>query len=569
MPDWTTFLDPMFPFWAHIGFYEQKYPGAKGDNVYDGYRIDYSHDPIKWSLVAGSGDVFENHPNDVSKYATIIPNGQSCVVEAKKALPKDATLILVARTTIRGEEAAIAIHTIAERALDVDRNYSKEYSFIAINPRASLLGWGVNYKSDHADDTPIANEWRDVVFREALEQWMTKRKHGTIAWCNLQKIDGEYINVGSSMVRMKLIFDGFLGIPLEKWVGAKSEDGYSDFTVVNDSSYKGSGWESVWKKIGRGQPFLVVLAEYFKGVYEGSENCEFDGPFTVAASGVPYWYSKYPIGNDHTFILQTNRGSYINRPPTFSSVSNTLKQLRGDGSQETEKVPESEKGRWDYEEHNILNDLGKKPEDVGLSEDIVLYSFSDGRTGIDMVVDVKGGSGEGANSGGSNASALSAGNAAAAAGEIEWIYPDIPGAEEVSVIYGDGTPVSSDFSLYRDKILEQSEKASSGAGTSRSAAARPKLAPIRLNFAVDSNAFDDLELLGFNYKMKGSDEVYSVSMQGTGVNGGISFKDESKNGGQKDPAANSGGGGCNGGFAGLLALFAAALPLCAIKRGRS
>ncbi|MCD8163582.1 MAG: SYNERG-CTERM sorting domain-containing protein [Synergistaceae bacterium] len=204
-----------------------------------------------------------------------------------------------------------------------------------------------------------------------------------------------------------------------------------------------------------------------------------------------------------------------------------------------------------------------------MSEDIVLYSFSDGMTGIDMVVDVEGGSGEGANSGGSNASALSAGNAAAAAGEIEWIYPDIPGAEEVSVIYGDGTPVSSDFSLYRDKIFEQSEKASSGAGTSRSAAARPKLAPIRLNFAVDSNAFDDLELLGFNYKMKGSDEVYSVSMQGTGVNGGISFKDESKNGGQKDTAANSGGGGCNGGFAGLLALFAAALPLCAIKRGRS
>ena len=38
---------------------------------------------------------------------------------------------------------------------------------------------------------------------------------------------------------------------------------------------------------------------------------------------------------------------------------------------------------------------------------------------------------------------------------------------------------------------------------------------------------------------------------------------------KKKELAASSGGGCNGGFAGLLALFAAVLPLCAIKRGKS
>lgn len=219
------------------------------------------------------------------------------------------------------------------------------------------------------------------------------------------------------------------------------------------------------------------------------------------------------------------------------------------------------------EEHHVLSELNMTPEEAGLSEDIVMSVLSDGRTGINMVVGGEEESGGVPEEGGMKAS-VAGGSVMAAAEDIEWICPDIPGAEEVSVIYGDGTPVSSDFSLYYNKVKELSEKEASGARASRSSSAIPKLAPMKISFAVDSNAFDDLELLGFNYKMKGSDEVYCVKAQGTGANGGFSFSDAAEEEKKKELAASS-GGGCNGGFAGLLALFAAVLPLCAIKRGKS
>lgn len=537
------FATPWFPMQAQVDFYKYSHPGA-GDDVYDAVDIDYSSDPIKWGLT-GTGDAFKD-PTDVSEYATVDQNG---IVHAKKHLPM-GSLIRLWATTKRLERRAY-IDIIHENAGDVSTNRENKFAFIALSPRMAFYGADFQYDSIGGKD--YWNKWATVV----AEQWLDcDIRRGKIAWCNLRNTGKEKdhtIFLGSGKLKLQLI--GLITPSLS------NNSGKSAFSIYDDWPLEKYPIGDVIARIPRYQPYQIAMADFLEKTYKDKNNL-FNPPMTVEVSGYPI-YGTNIIKNDFTFIVETGSQAEIKS----SIASNALRQIRGNSSQDDEGIPASERGRWDLEEHHVLSELNMMPEEAGLSEDIVMYTLSDGRTGINMLVGGEEDSG-GVSEEGGRKSAVAGGSVMAAADEIEWIYPDIPGAEEVSVIYGDGTPVSSDFSLYYNKVKELSEKEASGARASRSSSAIPKLAPMKISFAVDSNAFDDLELLGFNYKMKGSDEVYCVKAQGTGANGGFSFSDAAEEEKKKELAASS-GGGCNGGFAGLLALFAAVLPLCAIKRGRS
>lgn len=545
------FTTPWFPIQAQVDFYKQSHPGA-GDDVYDAVDIDYSGDPITWKLT-GTGGAFKD-PTDVSEYATVDQNG---IVHAKKHLPMGSLIRLWATTKRLERRAYIDIDIIHENAGDVSTNREKKFAFIALSPRMAFYGSDFQYDAVKGKDywskwaTVIADLWLDGGIRR-----------GNISWCNLRnsgKEKNHTILLGSeeSKLRLKLIhyYNTISTIHYDA-TNAK----YS-FAVIDEWPLEKKPIGDVLARIPRYQPYQIAMADFLEKTYKDKNNL-FNPPMTVEVSGYPV-YGTNIIKNDFTFIVETGSQSEIRS----SMASNALRQLRGNSSQDDEEILASERGRWDLEEHHVLSELNMTPEEAGLSEDIVMSVLSDGRTGINMVVGGEEESGGVPEEGGMKAS-VAGGSVMAAAEDIEWIYPDIPGAEEVSVIYGDGTPVSSDFSLYYNKVKELSEKEASGARASRSSSAIPKLAPMKISFAVDSNAFDDLELLGFNYKMKGSDEVYCVKAQGTGANGGFSFSDAAEEEKKKELAASS-GGGCNGGFAGLLALFAAVLPLCAIKRGKS
>ncbi|WP_455594265.1 Synerg-CTERM sorting domain-containing protein [Cloacibacillus porcorum] len=539
------FATPWFPMQAQVDFYKYSHPGA-GDDVYDAVDIDYSSDPIKWGLT-GTGDAFKD-PTDVSEYATVDQNG---IVHAKKHLPMGSLIRLWATTKRLERRAYIDIDIIHENAGDVSTNRENKFAFIALSPRMAFYGADFQYDSIGGKD--YWNKWATVV----AEQWLDcDIRRGKIAWCNLRNTGKEKdhtIFLGSGKLKLQLI--GLITPSLS------NNSGKSAFSIYDDWPLEKYPIGDVIARIPRYQPYQIAMADFLEKTYKDKNNL-FNPPMTVEVSGYPI-YGTNIIKNDFTFIVETGSQAEIKS----SIASNALRQIRGNSSQDDEGIPASERGRWDLEEHHVLSELNMMPEEAGLSEDIVMYTLSDGRTGINMLVGGEEDSG-GVSEEGGRKSAVAGGSVMAAADEIEWIYPDIPGAEEVSVIYGDGTPVSSDFSLYYNKVKERSEKEASGARASRSSSAIPKLAPMKISFAVDSNAFDDLELLGFNYKMKGSDEVYCVKAQGTGANGGFSFSDAAEDEKKKELAASS-GGGCNGGFAGLLALFAAVLPLCAIKRGRS
>ncbi|MGN0881832.1 Synerg-CTERM sorting domain-containing protein [Cloacibacillus porcorum] len=539
------FATPWFPMQAQVDFYKYSHPGA-GDDVYDAVDIDYSSDPIKWGLT-GTGDAFKD-PTDVSEYATVDQNG---IVHAKKHLPMGSLIRLWATTKRLERRAYIDIDIIHENAGDVSTNRENKFAFIALSPRMAFYGADFQYDSIGGKD--YWNKWATVV----AEQWLDcDIRRGKIAWCNLRNTGKEKdhtIFLGSGKLKLQLI--GLITPSLS------NNSGKSAFSIYDDWPLEKYPIGDVIARIPRYQPYQIAMADFLEKTYKDKNNL-FNPPMTVEVSGYPI-YGTNIIKNDFTFIVETGSQAEIKS----SIASNALRQIRGNSSQDDEGIPASERGRWDLEEHHVLSELNMMPEEAGLSEDIVMYTLSDGRTGINMLVGGEEDSG-GVSEEGGRKSAVAGGSVMAAADEIEWIYPDIPGAEEVSVIYGDGTPVSSDFSLYYNKVKERSEKEASGARASRSSSAIPKLAPMKISFAVDSNAFDDLELLGFNYKMKGSDEVYCVKAQGTGANGGFSFSDAAEEEKKKELAASS-GGGCNGGFAGLLALFAAVLPLCAIKRGRS
>lgn len=539
------FATPWFPMQAQVDFYKYSHPGA-GDDVYDAVDIDYSSDPIKWGLT-GTGDAFKD-PTDVSEYATVDQNG---IVHAKKHLPMGSLIRLWATTKRLERRAYIDIDIIHENAGDVSTNRENKFAFIALSPRMAFYGADFQYDSIGGKD--YWNKWATVV----AEQWLDcDIRRGKIAWCNLRNTGKEKDHTifwGSGKLKLQLI--GLITPSLS------NNSGKSAFSIYDDWPLEKYPIGDVIARIPRYQPYQIAMADFLEKTYKDKNNL-FNPPMTVEVSGYPI-YGTNIIKNDFTFIVETGSQAEIKS----SIASNALRQIRGNSSQDDEGIPASERGRWDLEEHHVLSELNMMPEEAGLSEDIVMYTLSDGRTGINMLVGGEEDSG-GVSEEGGRKSAVAGGSVMAAADEIEWIYPDIPGAEEVSVIYGDGTPVSSDFSLYYNKVKERSEKEASGARASRSSSAIPKLAPMKISFAVDSNAFDDLELLGFNYKMKGSDEVYCVKAQGTGANGGFSFSDAAEEEKKKELAASS-GGGCNGGFAGLLALFAAVLPLCAIKRGRS
>lgn len=539
------FATPWFPMQAQVDFYKYSHPGA-GDDVYDAVDIDYSSDPIKWGLT-GTGDAFKD-PTDVSEYATVDQNG---IVHAKKHLPMGSLIRLWATTKRLERRAYIDIDIIHENAGDVSTNRENKFAFIALSPRMAFYGADFQYDSIGGKD--YWNKWATVV----AEQWLDcDIRRGKIAWCNLRNTGKEKdhtIFLGSGKLKLQLI--GLITPSLS------NNSGKSAFSIYDDWPLEKYPIGDVIARIPRYQPYQIAMADFLEKTYKDKNNL-FNPPMTVEVSGYPI-YGTNIIKNDFTFIVETGSQAEIKS----SIASNALRQIRGNSSQDDEGIPASERGRWDLEEHHVLSELNMMPEEAGLSEDIVMYTLSDVRTGINMLVGGEEDSG-GVSEEGGRKSAVAGGSVMAAADEIEWIYPDIPGAEEVSVIYGDGTPVSSDFSLYYNKVKERSEKEASGARASRSSSAIPKLAPMKISFAVDSNAFDDLELLGFNYKMKGSDEVYCVKAQGTGANGGFSFSDAAEEEKKKELAASS-GGGCNGGFAGLLALFAAVLPLCAIKRGRS
>lgn len=539
------FATPWFPMQAQVDFYKYSHPGA-GDDVYDAVDIDYSSDPIKWGLT-GTGDAFKD-PTDVSEYATVDQNG---IVHAKKHLPMGSLIRLWATTKRLERRAYIDIDIIHENAGDVSTNRENKFAFIALSPRMAFYGADFQYDSIGGKD--YWNKWATVV----AEQWLDcDIRRDKIAWCNLRNTGKEKdhtIFLGSGKLKLQLI--GLITPSLS------NNSGKSAFSIYDDWPLEKYPIGDVIARIPRYQPYQIAMADFLEKTYKDKNNL-FNPPMTVEVSGYPI-YGTNIIKNDFTFIVETGSQAEIKS----SIASNALRQIRGNSSQDDEGIPASERGRWDLEEHHVLSELNMMPEEAGLSEDIVMYTLSDGRTGINMLVGGEEDSG-GVSEEGGRKSAVAGGSVMAAADEIEWIYPDIPGAEEVSVIYGDGTPVSSDFSLYYNKVKERSEKEASGARASRSSSAIPKLAPMKISFAVDSNAFDDLELLGFNYKMKGSDEVYCVKAQGTGANGGFSFSDAAEEEKKKELAASS-GGGCNGGFAGLLALFAAVLPLCAIKRGRS
>ena len=546
------FTTPWFPIQAQVDFYKYSHPGA-GDDVYDAVDIDYSSDPIKWELT-GTGGAFKD-PYDVSEYATIDQNG---IVHAKKHLPMGSLIKLWATTKRLGRVAYIDIDIIHENAGDVSTNREDKFAFIALSPRIAF--YGADFQYDSIKGKEYWSKWATVV----ADLWLdSSTRRGRIAWCNLRNTGKEKdhtVILGSgSKLKLQLIdfFDA-----IEK-PSASTTNGKCYFTIYDDWPLKKDPIGDVIARIPRYQPYQIAMADFLEKTYKDKNNL-FNPPMTVEVSGYPKIGTNI-IKNDFTFIVETGSQAKIKS----SMASNALRQIRGNSSQDDEGIPASERGRWDLEEHHVLSELNMTPEEVGLSEDIVMYTLSDGRTGVNMVVGGEEEDTGGVSEEGGRKSAVAGGSVMAAADEIEWIYPDIPGAEEVSVIYGDGTPVSSDFSLYYNKVKERSEKEASGARASRGSSTIPKLAPMKISFAVDSNAFDDLELLGFNYKMKGSDEVYCVKAQGTGANGGFSFSDAAEDKKQDDPAANSGGGGCNGGFAGLLALFAAVLPLCAIKRGRS
>ncbi len=540
------FATPWFPMQAQVDFYKYSHPGA-GDDVYDAVDIDYSSDPIKWGLT-GTGDAFKD-PTDVSEYATVDQNG---IVHAKKHLPMGSLIRLWATTKRLERRAYIDIDIIHENAGDVSTNRENKFAFIALSPRMAFYGADFQYDSIGGKD--YWNKWATVV----AEQWLDcDIRRGKIAWCNLRNTGKEKdhtIFLGSGKLKLQLI--GLITPSLS------NNSGKSAFSIYDDWPLEKHPIGDVIARIPRYQPYQIAMADFLEKTYKDKNNL-FNPPMTAEVSGYPI-YGTNIIKNDFTFIVETGSQAEIKS----SMASNALRQIRGNSSQDDEGIPASERGRWDLEEHHVLSELNMTPEEAGLSEDIVMYTLSDGRTGINMVVGGEEEDTGGVSEEGGRKSAVACGSVMAAADEIEWIYPDIPGAEEVSVIYGDGTPVSSDFSLYYNKVKERSEKEASGARASRSSSAIPKLAPMKISFAVDSNAFDDLELLGFNYKMKGSDEVYCVKAQGTGTNGGFSFSDAAEEEKKKELAASS-GGGCNGGFAGLLALFAAVLPLCAIKRGKS
>lgn len=546
------FTTPWFPIQAQVDFYKYSHPGA-GDDVYDAVDIDYSSDPIKWELT-GTGGAFKD-PTDVSEYATVDQNG---IVHAKKHLPMGSLIRLWATTKRLKRKAHIDIDIIHENAGDVSTNREREFAFIALSPRIAF--YGADFQYDAIKGKEYWSKWATVV----ADLWLdSSTRRGRIAWCNLRNTGKEkdHTVILGSGSKLKLQLIGFFDA-IEK-PSASTTNGKCYFTIYDDLPLEKYPIGDVIARIPRYQPYQIAMADFLEKTYKDKNNL-FNPPMTAEVSGYPrYGDGDYVIKNDFTFIVETGSQSEIKS----SMASNALRQIRGNSSQDDEGIPASERGRWDLEEHHVLSELNMMPEEAGLSEDIVMYTLSDGRTGINMLVGGEEDSG-GVSEEGGRKSAVAGGSVMAAADEIEWIYPDIPGAEEVSVIYGDGTPVSSDFSLYYNKVKERSEKEASGARASRSSSAIPKLAPMKISFAVDSNAFDDLELLGFNYKMKGSDEVYCVKAQGTGANGGFSFSDAAEDEKKKELAASS-GGGCNGGFAGLLALFAAVLPLCAIKRGRS
>ena len=502
------FTTPWFPIQAQVDFYKQSHPGA-GDDVYDAVDIDYSGDPITWKLT-GTGGAFKD-PTDVSEYATVDQNG---IVHAKKHLPMGSLIRLWATTKRLERRAYIDIDIIHENAGDVSTNREKKFAFIALSPRMAFYGSDFQYDAVKGKDywskwaTVIADLWLDGGIRR-----------GNISWCNLRnsgKEKNHTILLGSeeSKLRLKLIhyYNTISTIHYDA-TNAK----YS-FAVIDEWPLEKKPIGDVLARIPRYQPYQIAMADFLEKTYKDKNNL-FNPPMTVEVSGYPV-YGTNIIKNDFTFIVETGSQSEIRS----SMASNALRQLRGNSSQDDEEILASERGRWDLEEHHVLSELNMTPEEAGLSEDIVMSVLSDGRTGINMVVGGEEESGGVPEEGGMKAS-VAGGSVMAAAEDIEWICPDIPGAEEVSVIYGDGTPVSSDFSLYYNKVKELSEKEASGARASRSSSAIPKLAPMKISFAVDSNAFDDLELLGFNYKMKGSDEVYCVKAQGTGANGGFSFSD--------------------------------------------
>ena len=405
--------------------------------------------------------------------------------------------------------------------------------------------YGSDFQYDAVKGKDYWSKWATVI----ADLWLDGGiRRGNISWCNLRnsgKEKNHTILLGSeeSKLRLKLIhyYNTISTIHYDA-TNAK----YS-FAVIDEWPLEKKPIGDVLARIPRYQPYQIAMADFLEKTYKDKSNL-FNPPMTVEVSGYPV-YGTNIIKNDFTFIVETGSQSEIRS----SMASNALRQLRGNSSQDDEEILASERGRWELEEHHVLSELNMTPEEAGLSEDIVMSVLSDGRTGINMVVGGEEESGGVPEEGGMKAS-VAGGSVMAAAEDIEWICPDIPGAEEVSVIYGDGTPVSSDFSLYYNKVKELSEKEASGARASRSSSAIPKLAPMKISFAVDSNAFDDLELLGFNYKMKGSDEVYCVKAQGTGANGGFSFSDAAEEEKKKELAASS-GGGCNGGFAGLLALL--------------
>ena len=572
---WPRYPESTLPIKVWLDIMMSRTPGTP-DTVCDNWFIDYSHDPIKWAVRYANDNLDPEKAYNVSEYITVesYDDGWSAaapgvLVTVKKAPSLPESFLLEGWSQRTGAYAKAEIMISPNIKFGLLKFYApyfkirEDLSFISMGPRAAYYGSDWIY-----DNLRGAQE---TMGRENANKWFTASKRGAVAWHNLKStgVEGDHALIlgESDYLRIKLTND--IDSPWPPKASTRNGDAY--FGVYDVMPHDKLNLSDALRLIPRDQPYLVAVADFLKGNYK-DKPYRFSEPIKVKVSGYPVNYKvkegwDYSIGSDYTYIMMTDK-----KGGTKSAfVSNALKQLKGeDSQQEIDMILAGENGRWEYQKHYILSEMGMKPEDLGLSEDIVIESLTDGRTGVEMIADIEGSSGEGAKSGGRKGAALSAAGATAAAGEIEWICPDIPGAEEMRVTYG-GTPVSSDLSLYYDQLDELSKKEASGARTSRGSSARPKLAPMKISFAVDSNAFEDLELLGFNYKMKGSDEVYCVKLEGgTSANGGFSFNDAAKNEEKKDPVANSGGGsGCNGGFAGLLALFAAVLPLCATKRGRS
>jgi len=545
--DWLSIAE-------RLEVYKQHFPGTK-DDAFDGYYVDYSHDPITWTLV-GDGELFSN-PNDVSEYATIDQNG---VVTTRKAFPADdssSRICVVARTSRNKVTCKANFIILPERASDV--SVGTNIPYIALSPRAAFYGYKKNYNSSGGGND-------DPGWKHLTDVWNmnSSNGYGDIRWSALSVKGGSLRFSGNTALGMKLV-----NAPKNWYEKSSGSCNFAPNITNLDALNKRSGWEETYHNIPKNQSFLAGLANFIKKEFEGTD-ATFNGPHTLPVSGVSEHQSisdtehgLNTIENNYVYLTQEGRVRFFGKSSAFNI--NTIMALRGAASEDLETVQASERGRWDYEERTITK------EEQGTSEDIVLYKFSDGRTGVSCIVDLdSAGTAEETKTSGKSLSRQSSSSVMAAANEIEWIYPDMPGAEDISITYGDGTPVSSDSSLYYDNIMKLSRSVSTGVKVSRGAVTRPKLAPIKMNFAVDSEAFDNLELLSLNYKMKNSDEVYTINVQGTSTNGGFSFSDAAEDKKQDDPAANSGGGsGCNGGFAGLLALFAVVLPLCAIRRGRS